>query len=61
MQIKIKKQLKCKRCGYEWNPRKEEVRICPNCKSAYWDKDKRKKMKEVILGGEETKSHRKTL
>ena len=39
MKIKIKKQLKCKRCGHEWNPRKEEIRQCPNCKSAWWDKE----------------------
>ena len=41
MIIKIKKQLKCKRCGYEWNPRKEDVRQCPKCKSASWDKEKK--------------------
>jgi len=42
MIIKIIK-LKCKRCRYEWNPRKEEVRICPKCKSAWWDKEKNDK------------------
>ena len=40
MQITIPK-LKCKRCGHEWWPRKSEVRICPKCKSAYWDREKR--------------------
>jgi predicted Zn-ribbon and HTH transcriptional regulator len=43
-QIKVIKQgLKCERCGYEWVPRKKsitEVRICPQCKTAYWDKPK---------------------
>lgn len=42
MIVIIKKQLKCKRCGYEWNPRKPEVRICARCKSAYWDREKKK-------------------
>jgi len=29
--------LTCLRCGHKWTPRQAEVRICPNCKSAYWD------------------------
>ena len=37
MKVKLTKQLGCKRCGHEWNPRKEDVRVCPKCKSAYWD------------------------
>ena len=40
MKITLKKQLKCKRCNHKWNPRKTEVRICPKCKSAWWDKEK---------------------
>ena len=43
MKIKIKYQLKCKRCGHEWNPRQENVRICPECKSPYWDVEKKEK------------------
>lgn len=39
MQVKIKYQLKCKRCRHEWNPRKPDVRVCPHCHSPYWDKD----------------------
>lgn len=35
--------LRCKRCGHSWTPRKAEVRICPNCKSPYWDKQKERK------------------
>ena len=38
--IKIEKQLKCLRCSHEWNPIQTEVRICPKCKSAWWDKPK---------------------
>jgi DNA-directed RNA polymerase subunit RPC12/RpoP len=43
----------CLRCGHEWIPRvsmeelegtiKEKPRICPNCKSAYWDVPKKNK------------------
>lgn len=37
MEVKIGTKLECKRCGKVWNARKEDVRICPNCKSAYFD------------------------
>ena len=30
--------LTCKRCGHTWVPRHEDVRVCPKCKSYYWDK-----------------------
>jgi len=39
MKIKIIK-LECKRCGHIWVPKKEEIRICPRCKSPYWDRKK---------------------
>ena len=39
------KILFCKRCGWEWAPRKEKVIICPKCKSAYWDIEKIRKSK----------------
>lgn len=42
MQIEIK-QLECKRCGYKWLPRQEDVRSCPSCRSVLWDKEKIKK------------------
>lgn len=47
--------FKCLKCGHEWIPRvdieqlkngiKEEnkPRICPKCKSAYWDRPKKNK------------------
>jgi len=57
---RIKKEVnafRCLRCGHEWIPRvelsqlegelKEKPRICPNCKSAYWDLEKKNKNKEV--------------
>ena len=41
-------ELECMRCGHEWYPRHKpdedsmiEVRICPKCKSPYWDKEKK--------------------
>jgi Zn finger protein HypA/HybF involved in hydrogenase expression len=34
-------KLKCKRCGHEWTPRKDDVRLCPSCHSAYWDLEKK--------------------
>lgn len=40
MMIELNK-LNCKRCGFSWIPRITEVRICPKCKSAYWDRDRK--------------------
>ena len=40
MRITLPK-LSCKRCGYKWIPRKVEIRICPKCKSPYWDREKK--------------------
>lgn len=48
MKIKITK-LKCKRCEHEWIPKKEEVRQCPKCKSAWWDKEKCQKIESNII------------
>ncbi len=41
MKVQLGNNLKCLRCGYEWLPRKEDVRICPACKTARWDEAKR--------------------
>jgi uncharacterized OB-fold protein len=30
--------MDCKRCGHKWIPRKEDVRLCPRCKTAYFDR-----------------------
>lgn len=33
---------KCLRCGHTWTPRNDEKpRLCPKCKSAYWDRPRR--------------------
>lgn len=36
---------KCERCEYEWIARKKktEPRVCPKCKSPYWDVPKKNK------------------
>jgi Zn finger protein HypA/HybF involved in hydrogenase expression len=39
MIIKIN-SLKCMRCEHQWVPRQIDVRICPKCKSPYWDRKK---------------------
>jgi hypothetical protein len=36
MKIEIQK-LHCMRCGHEWVPNQPEVRVCPSCKSVYFD------------------------
>jgi uncharacterized OB-fold protein len=41
--IKLQK-LKCLRCGHKWVPTQEEIRICPKCKSAYWDQHRKEKV-----------------
>ena len=34
---------RCYRCGHEWIPREKGdiPRVCPKCKSPYWDRPKR--------------------
>lgn len=55
---------RCERCGHEWLPRDEhqEPKVCPKCKSPYWDTPKRQpvmsyeefrdRIKSVILTAE---------
>lgn len=32
-------KLRCIRCGHTWPPRTEKLpRVCPKCKSPYWDR-----------------------
>jgi len=41
---KIKLQLwgyRCERCGHEWIPHDQTPRICPKCKSPYWDRPRK--------------------
>lgn len=30
----------CKRCGHRWLPKAFRQRVCPKCKSPYWDKER---------------------
>lgn len=39
----VLKQYTCERCNHTWLPRTfERPRICPRCKSAWWDTVKTK-------------------
>jgi hypothetical protein len=33
-------QLTCKQCGHSWLPKAFQGKICPRCKSPYWDKER---------------------
>ena len=42
----------CERCGHIWMPRREsttEPRVCPSCKSPYWDRPRVKQSAYVNL------------
>jgi len=54
MEVEMPKKLKCKRCGYRWQPRKKNVTHCPHCRSPYWYRDrtriyKQRKKKEQVI------------
>lgn len=39
-------ELKCKRCSHEWVQRTLNLpKVCPRCKSPYWNKERRKQIK----------------
>ena len=45
-EVQLSPELECKRCRHKWIPRQKEVKICPHCKSPYWDTEpKPKKLK----------------
>jgi hypothetical protein len=35
----------CERCGHEWMPRDRDAtpKVCPKCKSPYWDRPRKTK------------------
>ncbi len=39
---------RCERCGHEWVPREKdhEPKVCPACKSAYWDRPRQQRPKQ---------------
>lgn len=38
METKVIEKQRCKRCNFEWWPRKnpEDIKVCPQCKSKSW-------------------------
>jgi predicted Zn-ribbon and HTH transcriptional regulator len=46
VEIKMK-GFRCERCGHEWVPKdiSKEPRVCPKCKSPYWNAPRRKPVK----------------
>ncbi len=37
---------KCERCGHVWMPRDEaKPKVCPKCKSPYWDSPRKRENK----------------
>ena len=38
--------LECNRCKHKWHPKtNKKPKVCPECKSPYWDKPRIKKVK----------------
>lgn len=43
------KGYKCERCEHVWVPRDEErPRVCPKCKSPYWDRPRQANMAKKL-------------
>ncbi len=36
-------EIKCKRCGHEWDSRVKEPACCPKCKRYDWNEEKEEK------------------
>ena len=32
-------KCKCQKCGYEWVPRVDNPKLCPECKCRKWNKE----------------------
>ena len=50
---------RCQRCGHEWLPRrnsKNPPKVCPKCKSPYWDRPRKKPPKKRNSTKEDKKS-----
>lgn len=39
-------RVACLRCGHSWVPRVADTRVCPGCKSPYWDRPLQRKKAE---------------
>jgi Zn finger protein HypA/HybF involved in hydrogenase expression len=45
------KGYQCECCGHKWIPREDErPRVCPKCKSAYWDVVRKQDMAKRLAG-----------
>jgi len=42
VEVQLSPELECERCHHKWVPRQKDVRMCPKCKSPWWDRPKRK-------------------
>ncbi|MFH1860835.1 MAG: hypothetical protein ABH870_07505 [bacterium] len=40
MEIKLK-TVSCKRCRHQWIARIPVIKVCPKCKSPYWNIEKK--------------------
>lgn len=46
--------FQCIRCNHQWFPRKKEVaKVCPKCKSPYWDTPRRKPLQKAAIQSKE--------
>jgi len=41
-------KLKCKKCGWEWIPRVQDVKLCPHCKTYKWNNEKPEEQEVVF-------------
>lgn len=52
--MKFKKTVtayRCERCNHEWVPRgKLEPKICPDCKTSYWDRPRLARRRSPVGG-----------
>lgn len=47
--VKIRiKYLVCLRCNHKWIPRTNDIRVCPKCRSHYWDKPRKKDIRTFL-------------
>jgi predicted Zn-ribbon and HTH transcriptional regulator len=46
---------RCERCGHAWQPRNETQapRVCPKCKSPYWDRPRKGRSQDATDGRQE--------
>ena len=58
--------FQCCRCEYVWRPRhgtdsKDKTKVCPHCKSPYWDVPRRRQKREVQKDTTKSQSSEKTV